>query len=192
MKNPLSGRQIGALCSLASKAFKLALARFDPRATEAESLEAYRHAGQDEALVREGVSLTECTQNDFLPLRGFWFVQVGNLAAAFADFMAIQDEDKRRAAWRLAGGISHLAEGIAAEKLRAGVTLTEADAAEQARRYAWTVCADKFHGRKPPQLDASELRQLAHTCIGRGNAKRGVGRPENRNKKQRESRRGIV
>lgn len=189
MKTPfftkLSGEQIKLLCTLAGIAQKAAKARFDPKA-EVDA-DTWRKNGQDAATGLEGFSLRQANQSHFLPLRGHWFVIIGNLEQAFADFLAADAANVARTqmAWRLMGQVALLAEGIKAERARISITLDDAQAAAEAWRYTGALAKDKFGGRSIQAITWHELEQLGFTVVNRANAKLGKGDPGDRNKRQR-------
>ena len=189
---PLSGRQIKGLCAMAGQAQKVAKARGDPSA-EVDA-ETWRRNGQDEATDSHELSLRKATQVHYLPVRGYWHVILGNVQAAFYDFLnsGPQNEAMRQIKWRLAGEVSRLAEGIQKEKAERLLPLVISD--EQAAKEAWdytrSLCVGKFAGRGIGALvEPEEVEQLCHTVFNRASAKLGVGETENRNKSQRSGKR---
>lgn len=183
----LSAVQIKSLCTLAGKAQKAAKLRGDDRADV--PAEEWRKAGQDEATGERGLSLRDdATQVHYLPIRGHWFVIIGNLEAAFYSFLNAgpQNEAARQMKWRLAGEVSRLAEGIQTEKAgrELPVLIDDATAASEAWNYTRALAVDKFGGLSINGLDAGQLEQLCHTVFNRASAKLGVGDPSRRNKKQ--------
>lgn len=181
----LSRLQITGLCVMASQAHKIAKTRGDPRA-EVDA-DTWRKNGQDEATGTHELSLRAATQVHYLPLRGYWHVILGNVQAAFYDFLNAgeQNERTRQLKWRLAGEVSRLADGIQAEKARIQIVIDDAQAAKEAWAYTRAMCLDKNQGRRLDALDPEALKQLCDTVFNRASAKLKVGRPENRNKSQR-------
>lgn len=188
----LSAVQIKLLCTMAGQAYKAAKARGGVE--DGMSADGFRKAGQIEAAGVESLKLT--TQEHYLAIRGKWWTVIGNLELAFYDFLnaGAENEALRQMKWRFMGQLSHLAEGIM-EKARqraldaqteAALTLMAADeAAKQAWAYGQSLSRDKFHGRGIGSLTVEELEQLGFTVINRGNAMRGVGDKNTRNKSQR-------
>jgi hypothetical protein len=188
----LSRLQITGLCVMASQAHKIAKQRGDPRADV--DAETWRKNGQDEATETHELSLREATQVHFLPLRGYWHVIIGNVQAAFYDFLNAgqQNEAMRQMKWRLVGEISRLADGIKAEKARLPIPILIDDpqAAKEAWAYTRAMCLDKFHGRRMEALvTPEEIEELCFTVFNRASAKLKVGSRENRNKSQRAGKR---
>lgn len=184
----LSGPQIKMLCILAKQAHPIAKARFDPRA-ECD-VETWRKRGQEEATGIADFSLSKhANQGHFLIVRGYWFTIIGDLENAFYDFLnaGAANEARKQMAWRLMGHMAALADGIAAEKARVNITEETPSTAAQAWAYTQALSKDKFQGRRIDALQAYELEQLCHTVLNRANAKLGKGRPEDRNKKQRQA-----
>lgn len=183
----LSQLQISQLCILATRAHKAARARHHPDAEL--NAEDWRKRGQDEATGIQGLSLREATQEHYLPIRGYWWVIIGNAEQAFYDFMnsGVQNEISRQLQWRLAGEVCRLAEGIAAEKLRLPipVQIDDEQATKQALDYMQALSKDAFNGRRAHQLNAAELERLCFTVFNRASAKLGVGDSSTRNKSQR-------
>ncbi len=184
----LSGTQISQLCTLASRAHKIAKGRQHPDAEL--NAEDWRKHGQDEATAIHGLSLRKATQEHYLPIRGYWWVIIGNVQQAFYDFLNAgpQNEAMRQVKWRLAGEVSRLADGIIASKLRLPipVQIDNAQAAKEAWNYTTAVCRDKNAGLPPSSLfSPEELWQLCDTIYNRASAMLKVGKKENRNKSQR-------
>lgn len=183
----LSRDQISQLCTLATAAHKAAVRRGHPDAELKP--EEWRKRGQDEATGTKGFSLRTATQSDYLPLRGYWWVIIGNVEQAFYDFLNSGDQNERcrQLKWRLAGECSRLADGIKYDKLHLPVPVNIADdqAAKEAWSYMRALSRDKFEGRSPESLPPDELFQLCNTVFNRASAKLKVGSRENRNKKQR-------
>lgn len=188
----LSGVQIRLLCTLAGQAQTAAKLREDP-AAEVDR-ETWRKNGQDEATGLVGLSLAKnANQEHFLPIRGHWFTIIGNLQAAFYDFLNAgpQNEARRQMACRLMGQIAHLSEALEQRherlmRITPGLAAhTPAEAAQNAWKYARAIAKDKFQGRRIEALEADDLEQLGYTVTGRANAMQGKGNPENRNKSQR-------
>lgn len=183
----LSAVQIRQLCMLAGRAHKAAKLRGDPLADV--DAETYRKNGQDEATETHGLSLKEATQLHYLPIRGYWWVILGNAEQAFWDFMnsGEQSEAARQLKWRLSGEVSRLAEGIQADKARlpVPVVIAEPQALTEAWNYTHALSRDKF-GRGTFSLSAEELKQLCDTVFNRASAKLRVGNPDRRNKSQRQ------
>jgi len=183
----LSRDQISQLCTLSSAAHKAAARRGHPDA-ELKS-EEWRKRGQDEATGTVGFSLRTATQSDYLPIRGYWWVIIGNVEQAFYDFLNSGDQNERcrQLKWRLAGECSRLADGIKYDKLHLPipVNIDDDQAAKEAWAYMRALSRDKFEGRSPESLTPDELFQLCNTVFNRASAKLKVGSRENRNKKQR-------
>ncbi len=189
----LSAIQIKGLCAMAGKAYKIAKGRGDPRA-EVDA-DTWRKNGQDEATEQQGLSLRMATQVHYLPIRGYWHVIIGNVQAAFYDFLnsGEQNEAARQVKWRLAGEVSRLADGIQYEKSRLliPILIDDAQAAKEAWNYTRALGCDKCQGRGIGSQTAEELWQLCDTVFNRASAKLKVGRPENRNKSQRAKKRAA-
>lgn len=184
---PLSRLQISTLVIMAGKAHKLALQR--GAIDDSTKVEDYRRAGQMEAA--NVASLKDANQGHYLALRGHWWVVIGNLEQAFADFLAEgpQDQARRQMAYRLSGQVSHLADAIAIRHKRDhGAELDPAEAARQAWAYTQSLASAKYGGGRWTDLDAFRLEQLGFTVTNRANAMRGVGDSSRRNKSQRGSR----
>ena len=183
----LSAIQIKGLCAMAGQAHKIAKMRGDPRA-EVDA-ETWRKNGQDEATEQQGFSLRKATQEHYLPIRGYWHVIIGNVQQAFYDFLnsGPDKEAAKQVKWRLAGEVSRLADGIQVEKARLPMStpIDDAQAAKEAWNYTRALGRDKCQGRGIDSQTAEELWQLCDTVFNRASAKLKVGRPENRNKKQR-------
>lgn len=181
---PLSNDQKAILCILARDAFDLSLSRF--AVDDGVKYDDWRREQQLKAC---GVaSLTKANQGHFLLLRGHWFVIVGNLEAAFQDFLKAGDQNEatRQMKFRLMGQIALLAEGITFEKARIQIMLTAEQAANEAWNYTRALALDKSQRQKRlDQFAAEELEELGFTVVNRANAKLKRGKPENRNKGQR-------
>lgn len=180
--------QIPQLCALAKQAKKAAQKRGDPDAELSD--EEWRKKGQDEATNTPNFSLKNATQGHYLPIRGYWFVILGNLQGAFYDYLNAGDQAERcrQLKWRLAGEVSRLAEGIAAEKSRQTppVHLDQVQAAAEAWQYAeWLAKQPLFAEKGLRNLDAEGLKKLCDTVFNRASPKLGVGSAKNRNKSQR-------
>lgn len=178
---PLKNHQKAALAILAKQAYEVAKSRY--AVEDGTTPDEYRRGGQ---LVACGVeSMTAMTQAHYLYVRGHWHTVIGNAELAFDDFMrAGEDNEARRQMWhRLAGQVARLAEGIQASK--APEKLTPEQAAAESWRYAASICADKYAGRKYAQLTPKELAQLGFTIFNRASAMLQVGSSHTRNKSQR-------
>ena len=186
--SPLSRNvQIPQLCALAKQAKIAAKYRGDPDAELSD--EDWRKKGQDEATNTPNFSLKTATQGHYLPLRGYWFVILGNLQGAFYDFLNAGDQAERcrQLKWRLAGEVSRLADGIAAEKASQTppVHINPAQAAAEAWQYAaWLAKQPLFNAQGLTNLDADALKRLCDTVYNRASAKHGVGSTNHRNKSQ--------
>ncbi len=187
----LSAIQIKELCTKAGQAYKAAKRRGHPDADL--NAETYRKNGQAQATSIVGLSLRLATQEHYLPIRGYWWVIIGNVELAFYDFLnaGAQNEAARQLKWRLAGEVSRLADGIKYDKshMEIPVEIDDTQAAKEAWNYMLAVCVDKFDLRGPDRLNPDELFHLCNTVFNRASAKLKVGKPENRNKKQSMQRR---
>lgn len=188
---PLKPKQISRLAMLRKAAFEVAKRR-GAVDDDADFREWYL-CEQGEAIGRDSLSLTEAKQADFRLIRGRFFVILGNAEAAFADFMegGAVNEDRRQKLHRLAAQVGSLADALKRDqealeiaRLR-GVPMDDAEAGRQAWAYCVAVARDKARGRRLHEMTPKELAQLGFTMLNRASAKRGVGRPENRNKSQR-------
>lgn len=180
--------QIPQLCALAKQAKKAAQKRGDPDAELSD--DEWRKKGQNEATNTPNFSLKTATQGHYLPLRGYWFVILGNLQGAFYDYLNAGDQAERcrQLKWRLAGEVSRLADGIATEKSRQTppIHLDHAQAAAEAWHYAeWLAKQPLFAAKGLSNLDADALKRLCDTVYNRASAKHLPGSTHTRNKSQR-------
>jgi hypothetical protein len=201
---PLSKLQKAGLMMMARQAYQAAVTRraVDPQETDFDT---WRRLQQVEAGAPE--SIRQANQGHYLAIRGAFWVVLGNLEQGFHDFLASgpQNEARRQMAWRLAGQVSALADGIAGkhdsallnEAVRAGSgglepikieRMSPAEAARQAWSYAQSIARDKFRGRGLDSLQAADLEQLGFTVVNRTTAMRGKGDSSRRNKSQRRRR----
>jgi len=180
---PLSNQQKARLSILAKQAWMLAQKR--GAIEDGVTFDQWRYDQQKEAC--SVASLRDADQSHFLPLRGKWFVILGNLELAFYDMLNAGDlpEKTRQMKWRLIGFVAILADGIQAEKARIKVMVEADQAAKEAWNYTLALAKDKYSGRRVESLGPDELQQLCHTVVNRANAKLGKGSAETRNKSQR-------
>lgn len=184
----LSAKQIKQLCTMAQKAFKAARSRH--ALDDDMTAEDFRHAGQMEAAQVE--SLRTANQGQYLEIRGKWWTVIGNLEQAFHDFLLAgpQEAARKQMAWRLAGQLSLWADAKQQKHLQqTAIELPDDETARQAWAYASSIARDTYK-RGIENLTWEELEQLGFTLVNRTSALRGVGRAENRNKSQRQTRQG--
>lgn len=178
--SPLTSVQIRTLCAFAGLAFKRL--RDKGGMDDTDTVETFRHREQ---LAAVGVgSLKAMNQGHYRDLKAHWLMLLGLVGEAFDLLMKTGDGQEQRELmqWQISGCAANLALAFQhkGQKLDSAV--------DGAWSYILKIARDKFQGRKLSELDTLEMVDLRNTIINRTNAKMGRGRPESRNKSQRQKR----